>query len=129
MRKYSRQREVVLEVLRGVKIHPTAGWIYDEARQILPKISLGTIYRNLSELKNDGEIISFTTGDGVERFDGIATMHHHFNCTSCGSVIDLSFDETEALNKFAEEEIGCKVEKNYLLFYGQCKECLVRGRS
>ena len=52
----TRQREVILEVLRGTKSHPTADWVYQEVRKEMPQVSLGTIYRNLKTLSEHGEI-------------------------------------------------------------------------
>ena len=56
MRNYSKQREVIVEVLRSTDTHPTVQWVYEKCREKLPKISLGTVYRNLTELKKDGDV-------------------------------------------------------------------------
>jgi len=124
MKKYSRQREAVLEVLQSVKTHPTAIWIYDTVRKQIPNISLGTVYRNLSELRNSEIIISFKTNDGNEHFDATTDKHYHFCCTECGQVIDLILDGTESLNADAQRVLGCEVNEHILLFYGRCKLCM-----
>lgn len=124
MKKYSRQRETVLEVLQSVKTHPTASWIYDRARLEIPNISLGTVYRNLSELRKFGYIISFKTDDGNEHFDATTDKHYHFCCTECGKVIDLILEGTEELDSKAQKILDCEVNVHQLLFYGRCKLCM-----
>lgn len=64
--KYSRQREAVLVYLRSTKSHPTAEQVYQKIREEFPKISLGTVYRNLNLLADCGEILRLNCGDGVE---------------------------------------------------------------
>ena len=129
MRKYSRQRETVLKTLQGVTCHPSASWVYDQVRREIPNISLGTVYRNLSELRNAGEIISFTPGDGTERFDANTSLHYHFFCEGCHAVLDIPLPEYTALNRAAEEESGCLVKRHQLLFYGLCPACRKASQS
>lgn len=124
MKKYSRQRETILEVLQSVKTHPTASWIYDTARKQIPNISLGTVYRNLSELRNCGYIISFKTDDGNEHFDSTTDKHYHFCCTECGKVIDLTLEGTESLDYEVQKALDCEVTSHQLLFYGRCNNCI-----
>ncbi len=67
MKKYSHQREAIRDVLASVCTHPTAAEIYDMVRERIPNISLGTVYRNLSMLADEGEVIRISTGEGTER--------------------------------------------------------------
>ena len=87
--KYSRAREAILSFLKTRKDHPTADVIYENVRQQYPKVSLGTIYRNLSLLADTGQIAKLTFGDGREHFDWDARPHNHFVCRSCGAVLDI----------------------------------------
>ena len=64
--KYSRQRESIINCLKGRKDHPTADMIYASVREEYPKISLGTVYRNLSLLVDQGEILRFSCGEGQD---------------------------------------------------------------
>lgn len=127
MQKFSRQREVILRVLRETDSHPTAAWVYARARQILPHISLGTVYRNLDRLRADGEILRLSVGDSTEHFDGNVAPHLHFCCTSCRRISDLplppGFDP--ALLAGAENRVtGCQ-----LLLYGVCRQCAAHGND
>ena len=80
MKNYSRQREVILNVIRSTNTHPTASWIYNKSREQLPNISLGTVYRNLSGLVQSGDILSINVGDGQEHYDGDISAHLHLHC-------------------------------------------------
>ena len=73
--KYSRQREVIKEYLASTKEHPTADTVYLHVRKTFPKISLGTVYRNLNLLADTGEALKITTPDGGVRFDATTTPH------------------------------------------------------
>ena len=74
MKNYSRQREAIMNVLRSTNTHPTAAWIYEQVRQQIPNISLGTVYRNLAALSESGDILSINVGDGQEHYDEVNTM-------------------------------------------------------
>lgn len=74
MKNYSRQREAILQVLRSTDTHPSASAVYNEVRKLIPNISLGTVYRNLAALAEDGSVLSLSVGDGYEHFDG--TLPH-----------------------------------------------------
>ncbi|MHB1125954.1 MAG: Fur family transcriptional regulator [Bacillota bacterium] len=119
----TRQRKIILELLRSTTSHPTADWVYQEARKRLPEISLGTIYRNLNILAEDGEILELDYGR-LGRFDGNAANHHHFVCRCCDRVFDANFPVGQEVNRRVEAGLGCLVDDLRLEFYGTCKECL-----
>jgi Fur family ferric uptake transcriptional regulator/Fur family peroxide stress response transcriptional regulator len=88
---YSRQRDLILRIIRHTNIHPTASWIYEEARKIKPDISLGTVYRNLRLLRSEGKIQEFCMGNEVHCYDGDLREHSHIRCTECGRIVDIPF--------------------------------------
>ena len=120
MRNYSRQREAILKVLHNSKSHPTAAQVYTEVRKEIPNISLGTVYRNLALLVEDGEILSVTVGDGNDHFDGDNSFHLHLHCKKCGSITDVPVDENMA-NLF-EKESFCP-QNAVCVVYGICRNC------
>ncbi len=69
-KRMTKQRKIILDVLKNTTSHPTADWIYDQVREVLPNISLGTVYRNLKVLKEMGEIMELDFGSTYSRFDG-----------------------------------------------------------
>ena len=121
MKNYSRQREAILEVLRSTNAHPTANWIYTQVREQLPKISLGTVYRNLSALAASGEILAIDVGDGFEHYDGDVSPHLHLSCRECGGIEDLVLKE-DVLSKKAADR-GFTPETSIYVVYGVCKNC------
>lgn len=124
--KYSRQRSAVLHYLRSVSSHPTAESVYQAIREEFPKISLGTVYRNLNLLAEQGEILRLNCGDGVDRYDAALEPHDHFICRSCGQVFDLPLVPMEAADQQAEKLCAGRIEGHELYFYGKCNSCLVK---
>ncbi len=122
-RKYSRQRELIKEFLMTRKDHPTADMIYQNVRNENPNISLGTVYRNLTLLSEDGEINRLNVGDGTDHFDANTSPHYHFVCTKCGSVIDLEMDSIESITSTAAANFDGRIEGHRTYFYGTCRHC------
>lgn len=119
---YSKQREAMLNILRSTKSHPTANEIYVEMRKKDPKISLGTVYRNLALLTGTGTVMRIDTNQDSVHYDGCTEPHYHFVCDGCGKVFDLSMKQLD-INKEVEEECDCKVSDHMLIFYGKCSDC------
>jgi Fe2+ or Zn2+ uptake regulation protein len=120
----TQQRQVILEELRKVNTHPSADEIYEMVRKRLPRISLGTVYRNLEILTANGEIQKLELGCNPKRFDGTAQDHYHIRCLECDRVVDAppGFDVciTHELSKYTDFKIiGHKLE-----FIGVCPACL-----
>ena len=121
--KYSRQRESIKNFLAGRRDHPTAETIYSCLREDQPRISLGTVYRNLALLTELGEIRKISTGDGPDHFDGDISQHHHFICRQCRQVIDLPMENIDYILEAAEKNFQGQVEGYVANFYGLCEEC------
>ncbi len=121
--KYSRQREAIKEYLAHTKEHPTADTVYMHIRATYPNISLGTVYRNLNLLAEQGEIIKINCQDGSDRFDGYAEPHYHFLCNDCGKVMDIEMESIDHINKIAGAGFSGKIEGHVTFFYGRCYEC------
>ena len=126
--KYSRQRESIKENLKNRKDHPTANMVYADVRKIYPNISLGTVYRNLSLLAEQGVLRKIVDEDGVIHFDYDTSPHNHFICRKCGCVIDIADSgkavEMEKLRALADEVFEGAVEECSILFTGLCKKCM-----
>lgn len=119
MLKYSRQRDVILTILRGTKEHPTAERLYEEAKKEIPNISLGTVYRNLRLLVEHGEVLELITPT-CSRFDGDVSEHYHFTCRACGRVLDLP---PEAVTKPSATLDGYRIDSCRIEFGGLCPDC------
>ena len=121
--KYSRQRQAIIDYLRSTKEHPTAEAVYTNVRIQYPNVSLGTVYRNLNLLAEEGEILRLTCGDGSDRFDGNSKPHYHFLCTYCGKVIDLNTEPMNHIDVLAAAGFDGSIEGHTVLFHGKCGEC------
>ena len=128
-KKNSRQMFAILNTLRENAIHPTAEWIYDNVRTNIPNISLGTVYRNLSNLCVNGEIIKIKVDDGPDRFDGNSEPHYHFYCNTCKRLLDVHIPLFKALNTAAENETGFTVDSHHVQFFGICDTCKTKKNS
>ncbi|MDK2807665.1 MAG: Fur family transcriptional regulator, peroxide stress response regulator [Clostridiales bacterium] len=121
--KYSRQREAIREYLANTNTHPTAEMVYSHIQKIYPNISLGTVYRNLNLLVEQGEAIKLSCGDGMDHFDYDTTEHHHFICKECGNVSDLEMDPIHHINAIAASTFRGKIDGSVTYFYGICPAC------
>lgn len=121
--RMTKQKKIIVEVLRSTKSHPTADWIYEQAKKQLPYLSLGTVYRNLNLLKNMGEIMELNYGSTYSRYDGNPETHYHFQCQECGKVYDLDISPKEQLDTYAEDIKEHDIISHRLEFYGICQEC------
>ena len=118
--RYSRQRELITQIIKGRCDHPTADMIYETAREIEPNISLGTVYRNLKLLSDEKIIITLETEDKKIHYDGDLSRHSHFICQDCGKIIDL-FKPAETPNEL--KELGLTVNGEKCIYYGSCNDC------
>ncbi len=123
MMNYSRQRESIQKYLMSTKEHPTAEVIFHHVQLEYPKISLGTVYRNLTQLVENGDVRKISTGDGIEHYDADTSAHSHYFCRCCHRVMDLEVTPTvEQILAASTAGIGT-IEHANLLFTGLCREC------
>lgn len=122
--KYSRQREAIQEFLKKRTDHPTADMVYENIREIYPKISLGTVYRNLSLLVDIGEVDKLTAAQGPDRYDARTAPHNHFICRKCHCVIDMEMEESRDLELEASKNFPGQIEAHTIHFYGICEKCM-----
>jgi len=117
------QRQVILEELAKVKNHPTAGEVYDMVRKRLPRIGLGTVYRNLELMADNGLILKLDVGGSQKRFDATTHLHYHIRCTCCGKVDDIEMQALPHLDKLAARSCDYQVLSHHIEFTGLCEEC------
>lgn len=119
----TRQREVVLEELKKLKTHPRSDELYVLVRQRLPRVSLGTVYRNLDRLQREGMAVEIYCGDFV-RYDADVSIHDHFMCRTCRRVWDFDAGRSRPpAEPGAAAPAGFKIESQYTMFSGLCPEC------
>lgn len=122
-KRYSKQRELIYQAVCGTDRHPTAEMVYQWLKPTNPNLSLGTVYRNLNLLAEEGILMRMPFP--VDRYDANTRPHPHFRCGGCGGVFDLDLEyEAEIDRAAAAAEPGFRIEGHDLLFFGKCPECV-----
>ena len=96
--RYSYQREAIKKIIQETNCHPTADWIYKQTKKIIPNISLGTVYRNLKHLEEEGEVKTLFDGN-IARYDWNTESHEHLKCKECGDIVDVHLVPREFTSK------------------------------
>ncbi|MCL2094910.1 transcriptional repressor [Candidatus Saccharibacteria bacterium] len=122
--RYSAQREMILDEIRSRRDHPSAAEVYMAVQKVKPTISLGTVYRVLNKLAEDGEALRLPMPDGVDRYDGFAHAHQHAFCAECRRLLDVEVEiPLEELVKFADQN-KFVIEGLQICMVGKCKRCV-----
>ncbi len=119
----TKQREVVLQVIRETEAHLTANEVFDKSKQLLPTISFATVYNSLRYLKDAGHIAEISFGNGASRFDSLTSRHDHAICTKCGKLVDMDIELPIEVVNFAAQFSKFKLESIELTLRGLCPEC------
>jgi len=125
-RRMTRQRRVILEELAKVTSHPSADEVYAMVRRRIPRISMGTVYRNLDVLWESGTIQKLVSGGSQMRFDANAAVHYHVRCVRCGRVDDVAMDPPARIEERAANVTKYKILGHSLEFAGVCPACKKR---
>ncbi len=123
MFRLTTQRQVIMEELAKVKTHPTASELYDMVRKRLPKIGLGTVYRNLELMADNGMILKLEVGGTQKRFDATTDNHYHIRCSDCGKVDDIDIPVADDIIDSAAEASLYQIHGHHVEFMGICPEC------
>ena len=118
------QRTEILNILRARRHHYTASEVYDLARQKIPGISLGTVYRNLGQLCENGEVMAVQTADKRLLYDGFSAPHSHFVCRMCNEIYDLPYTDGDSGRLRGN---GFSVSCVHTVYYGICPDCRADG--
>ncbi len=124
--RLTEQRRAIIELLQKTEDHPAADWVYDRLKKKLPGVSLGSVYRNLRVLVDQGLVKENKYQDGVTRYCTNLKPHHHLFCTECGRVVDIEVDINGDLKERIEREHKFVIRSVYIEFRGVCSECAMR---
>ena len=127
--RMTRQRKVILEELRKINTHPSADEIYEIVRRRLPRISLGTVYRNLEVLSELGEIQKLELSGSLKRFDWHTTKHYHISCVHCNRVDDAPIAPVNQLENELYKATVFEIIGHNLEFIGLCPECSRKNQN
>ena len=120
VQRFSQQRERIYEAVRTSMEHPSAQMVYDALRPEMPRLSLGTVYRNLHQMAQEGRLRELE--GPVARFDAVLPSHTHIRCVRCGQVADLELPYDPALDREAAGD-GWVITGHELVFNGICPAC------
>lgn len=124
----TKQRQMILDMVRARRDHPVADQIYLDARAVDSKISRGTVYRNLNVLTRNGEILHVKV-PGADRFDCRLDYHYHLLCTGCGAVCDAPIPYDEQPDRAIEGLTGYAVARHRTVFEGLCPQCRAKAEK
>lgn len=116
--KDTKQKEAILAAVCTTRTHPTADEIYDKVRANFPRISLGTVYRNLNIFSAKGDIKKILVPGSRDRFDYRIDKHDHLICDQCGNIFDVNVEININL-----KDTGIVVNEYNLILYGICEKC------
>ena len=122
-RRNTRQRQVILEALRERDWHPTVAEIYEVVRERIPRISMGTVYRNLETLLEMGLVRKVEGGSAGARFDGITERHYHIRCIQCGRLYNIEAMPELSVPHEQLERSGWSVIDQHVELIGRCRQC------
>ena len=121
------QLGAVYAALAASHDHPTAEQLLARVRRLLPRVSLGTVYRNLDKLRAQGRLRVVRLAGGQAHYDAMTDAHDHFVCERCAAVVDLP--PSAPLPKLAALQAdGYEVHWHTTALYGVCAGCAAAAR-
>ena len=121
--KFSKQRELILNEVMNSHLHPTADSIYTNLKKDNPGLSLGTVYRNLTQLTEHGFIAKLSISNQSDRFDRNIKPHAHLICEKCNNIFDI---ESNSINKFVNslsDKENIEISNYDIILKGTCTKC------
>ncbi len=123
------QRERIYKAIKATKAHPTAQEVYKKLKGEMPSLSLGTVYRNIAILLEEGRIQGGEFGGSTVRYDAVTSGHYHFVCETCGAVSDFAMPEQTELTAAARRLTPHRILGHALRFYGVCAGCRAKEET
>jgi len=117
------QRQLILEALREFEFHPTVEEVYLRVNKKYPTISKGTVYRNLRQLAEQGDIGAANLPNEQGRYENRSSRHYHFKCSNCNAIFDVNMEYVNDIDSLAEENNDFQIEEHDIVFKGICAEC------
>lgn len=121
--KHSKHRELILEAVCHRLDHPSADAVYQHLRSSQPSLSLATVYRNLGQLCQTGQLRRVPVPGASDRYDGNLSHHDHMICDRCGAVTDFDGGLSGLSGELAAR-LGCRICSMELIVHGTCGACL-----
>ena len=118
------QRLLILETIREGGGHLDADEIYRRARRKAPRLSLSTVYRTLTVLKEAGVIEELHLGEEHHHYELRGEKgHHHLICQGCGQVIEFECPFSREFLHDLGEKYDFEITEIHLDMVGYCTKC------
>lgn len=117
------QKKIILDTLKKLNNHPTVEDVHAEVKETYSTISKNTVYRNLRQLADDGEIRKVSFPGEPERYDSTNVRHYHFQCKICSSMSDIEIEYLDDINKAVKKKQGLHIDEHEIVFRGICLQC------
>jgi len=117
------QQTLVFETVNKLKCHATADEVYSAIVTEHPSISRATVYRNLNQLSESGQIRKVGVPDGADRFDHQCFEHYHAKCVKCGNIYDVDMEYITTLQDRIKDTHEFQFWGHDIIFYGLCSHC------
>ena len=123
-RRFTRQREAILKIIREQPGHLGADEVFQIARQRGHRVSLSTVYRTLDLLREQGLVESANLQQDHRHFKAAGDgEHHHLVCITCEAVIEFSSPYIDQLKQSLQEEHAFTIRNVELEVGGLCSNC------
>ncbi len=122
----TKQRQAILEVIETHGGHLTADEVYKIAKRRHLRLSLGTVYRNLRVLVEQGAVRELDFGMAITYFEAVKDIHYHLVCRVCNGIADVEMELERKLAKLVKRSAdvgGFQIEQHRLDFVGICERC------
>lgn len=116
----TKQRQAIWHALQTLPGHPTAEEIFLLVREVLPQIAMGTVYRNLGLMVQDGQVVRLAMTDQPDRYDANTMPHEHLCCTACGQLKDL---QLPGLAEYLQSQSDEVILSHHLIVRYLCPTC------
>jgi Fe2+ or Zn2+ uptake regulation protein len=121
-RRNTVQRQLIIDAVRELNIHATAEQVVGYLAEKHPAIGRATVYRNLSQMSEAGELLKIVSHYGSTHYDHNCHSHSHFVCGDCKQVFDIEGDFSDIGNLEIDAK-GFDITGFHITFSGKCWDC------
>ena len=115
----SKYTEVILAAVTKLRRHPTAEQVFLEMKKEYPSIALGTVYKHLNALADEGLLLRITESGSQDRYER-TERHNHLICSRCGKIADVHLPDMQSR---IEHALGREILSYDLKIRYICPDC------
>ena len=127
VKRNTMQKKLVEEAVKSIKTHPTAEEVYEYITTRYPEISRATVYRNLRQLSDKGDIRRIEVPGSADRYDFNTSEHYHIQCKICGRFSDIDLPYIQGMDEVVAEMTDYDMESHDIVFRGICPRCRIKN--